>query len=74
MTDEERLKKLTSELGQTFGKRTRFENDVVEFLGSLEAPASEQIKIAERVLAERPCGVAGYAAEVERQKIREEED
>ena len=35
----------------------------IELLGSLEAPASHQIEIAERVLAERPQGVYGFWGE-----------
>jgi len=52
----------------TFGKLTRFENDVIEELGSLEAPAADQIVIAERVLAERPKGVFGYWGECVRRE------
>lgn len=71
MDEQQRLDQLRTELCQTFGKSTRFKNEVVEILGSLDAPAADQIVIAERVLAERPRGVAGYAAEVERQKVRD---
>lgn len=71
MDEQQHLQQLRSKLFQTFGKLTRFENEVVEALGSLVAAAADQIPIAERVLAERPCGVAGFAREVERQKVRE---
>ena len=68
---ERQLQRLTTELSQTFGKLTRFKNEVVEILGSLDAPAADQILIAERVLAERPRGVAGYAYECVRKDRRE---
>lgn len=71
MNSQERLQQLRTQLSNEFGKLTRFENEVCEHLGSLDAPAADQIPIAERVLAESGRGVAGHAAEVERKKIRE---
>jgi hypothetical protein len=59
----DRLRELRSELSETFGKLTRFRNEVVENCGSLDAPAADQIPIAERILAEQPRGVAGYVYE-----------
>jgi hypothetical protein len=56
---DRQLQRLTAELSQTFGKLTRFRNEVCDVVGSLDAPAVSQIAIAERILAERPRGVAG---------------
>jgi len=62
MTEEERLAELLAELSRWTGKRRRFQNEVVETIGP-DATLIEQIKVAERVLAE-PCrGWAGGKAE-----------
>ena len=58
MTEEERLEELLAELSRWTGKRLRFKNEVAEFLGP-NPTLAEQIKVAERILAE-PCrGWAG---------------
>lgn len=59
-----------AEFSQTFGKLTRFRNEVCDIL--LDAPAMAQIAIAERILAEHPQGVAGHIYECQRRDQRDD--
>lgn len=74
MTDQERLKKLLAELSRWTGKRIRHRNEVIETIGP-DATIAEQIKVAERVLAE-PCRgwSGGKAEEVRANRLRREQD
>lgn len=65
-----KLEELRSKLALQFGKLTKFENEVCEQLGSLDAPAEQQIPIAEKILAERPPGVLQTYYESLKKKIR----
>lgn len=65
MSHEKRLEELLSELSRLTGKRRRFQNEVLETLGP-NPTLAEQIKVAERVLAEPDLGWAGGKLEAGR--------
>lgn len=73
MTDEERLNELLAKLSKRTGNRLRFKNDVAEFLGP-NPTFAEQIKVAEKILAE-PCrGWVGGVFEAAREaRLRREQ-
>lgn len=64
MTPEERLAQLEERLGNIFGCKTRFLNDLFEFEQNHGTATTEQkIVLAEKVLAVGPLGIAAHQFE-----------